>query len=369
MIARIDLKLAIFDYKRVYPGTAFDVKKFNSDLYSIYKDLEILYKIAYQIQKEKYTALESMVNGYLTSLEAAANDAEHKTDFEVNNTNLGKTIYWKENNPAYDLDHNIACFDLGTVSAQNMSDLSFFIEGEGFDKSSCVLCLEQTDTTMDPINILPYEVNFDTYYIQDDDHHNDVNTYDYVLDDKEILTGAFILAAEGLNVSKENSYLVFGAPNYLKTRSSVEGLVEKAQLTANETITISFYLIDAGYINFEFSSEPTSKNFSEYQNIINDSKIHYYKFTIEKGTAFDFDTDGDIYATKENCSVTNDNLYIQNITLAKAFKIYEFSPGENIVFDKATVKIYGVDENSFKVSSIAIKQLTKIEAAEKDLII
>ena len=136
--------------------------------------------------------------------------------------------------------------------------------------------------------------------------------------------------------------------------------------------TVSFYLVGGTYITFEFSNEPLSRNFDEYENYFGQEaglSVKHYKFRIAEGTAFDFNTDGEVFATKENSSVYNDNLYVQNLTPAKSFRIYEFQPGTEIIFDSAKVKIFGANEKTLKVDSIAIKQLTKIEATKRNLII
>jgi len=211
----------------------------------------------------------------------------------------------------------------------------------------------------------PYSVNRSTMKVGGELQKN---TYTYAINDNYPVGKAFKLPNSAIVASEKNLYEVYGGRGYVKGVSSkYTGLVSANELqnsVVNETTTYSFYLSDATRITFDFSIEPTYKNFENYdmQNLKR-GKVYHFEFTMPAGTAFSWAHDGTVFATKEKTAVSGTELCIVEHTLANDFIIYEYAPGDKVVYDNVKVIIHNVKQEVFHIDSIAIKEICETGVA------
>ena len=120
--------------------------------------------------------------------------------------------------------------------------------------------------------------------------------------------------------------------------------------------------MNATKVQFDFSAATRYQNFSG-SSITNISKnnVRYVEFWLQASTMFSFETDGDVYATKETPEVSGKNLYVHSLTKATDFLIYEYAPGNKITYSDVQLKIHNVEEAGLHIDSIAIKQISDMQ--------
>lgn len=351
LVNNIDTRYAILDHYTVAENEDFDTDRFNTDVYCLYQDLLILYKVVYNLESKKYLELESMINGYLSSLEEIANCCEVQAKLQTESTSLGSTIYFAAGGYNLAFSNRKAVIEIGALSVENQSQISCFISGSGFDQEKVIF-------NFDEKRVSPYSVDNNVIYASGDIK---TNTYEYELGDEERITKAFLIPS--VTANENYSYIAYGGKNSILSAGNSKEIVAKEKGIPFSVIRrsqIKFYLKDASYIAFDFSAAPITKNFSSYK-LSGLSGITKIAFECDAGTNFDFSTDGIPYATKELVTVYGEGLYIAKYSNAKDFLIYEFVPGGKQTYKNINVTIHDVDYDSFKIDSIAIKQLTAIK--------
>ena len=359
----LDMRLAILDYIHVSPEKAFDTEKMNQDLFCIQKDLEVLYDIVNTLAEEKYLKLESYVNGYLSNLEGFADKADKKAMAEVEATTLDATIdYFTDQLPSAQFNNDKVTLYLGSVSCSPQSRVYTTIEGTGFTPQNVVFNFGADKLT-------PYSVHGDTLKMKGT---LTKNTYAYNIPESQGNSYTFKIANDSITANEHNTYEIFGGKDMITYRSNSSNKLVSCKdvlntLNLENNLYVSFYLTNATQIQFDFSAEPTYKNFSSdvIQNMKRDA-IRHFEFKLPYNSSFSWTTDGTIYATQEKFGINNNELYITERTLAKDFIIYEYKPGDKIVYGNVTVEIYNVSHQAFFIDSISIKEISDLEVKEED---
>lgn len=357
----IDMRLSVFKYDKVSPDTKLDVQKMNKDTHSIYKDLEILYEIVTELEGQKYKELEAYVNGYLLTLENIADMADKKAREDIESTSLGaKVICFKSSLPEVSFDNSIATIKLGDITCDGCSKIYGTISGRGFLQSSVVFDFGAGEHQ----KVLPYAVNRDM--VQLGGKIKKVS-YTYTMPKSYSYGAAFKIANASIKVDPSHKYEAYGGANMLrKTTANSDGLVRflnASSYETGETTQYSFYLTNATKIRFDFSEEPVSRNFSEDDIMgLRRDKVYYYELTLKRDASFNIETNGIMYAKKEKLSINGHELYISGYTRATDFLINEYEPAAPVVLKDVKVRIYGVNENAFRIDSIAVKEIPETGA-------
>ena len=360
LLSDVDTRLAIFDYEDVEPDTKLDVKKMNEDLKLIKKDLDILYEIVTELSGKMYRELESYVNGYLLTLEGIADKADTRAREDLEATSLGaKAVYFKDSMPETSFENGNATISLGDIQCSANSKIYGVIRGRGFLQSQVVFLLNGK-------NIMPYSVNRD---MLDLGGKTKKTSYTYSLPQETAYRSTFKIANASIKVTPKHHYEAYGGANcmYKATANSdsLESFTIGMAYDTEETTQYSFYLTNATRIRFDFSQAPERRNFYEDDITgLRRDKMYYYEFTLPKDCSFDIDTNGILYARKEKLSIHDGELYVSEYTMAKDFLINEYEPAEPVTIKDAKVRIHNVDEGTFRIDSIAIKEIVKTEGTE-----
>lgn len=355
----LDTRLTVLNYIDVRSETLFDTEKMNSDWYCIEKDLSILYDIVNTLATEKYIQLQAYVNGYLLSLEEIADRAEKKAMEEIGATTLGASLdYFIDHAPSMQYINNNAVLYLGTISCTPQSRIYTTIEGSGFQQKNVVFSFGSD-------KLSPYSVNGDTLKVQGSLSRN---TYQYTVP-AEQEGNTFKILEESLTADASYHYEIFGGKDKVScvTSSSRElkDIREVLGTYFDTPVQISFYLTDATRISFDFSTEPSEKNFNaDTVSGLKRDKAYHFTFGLPAGSSFSFTMDGTAYATKETPSVNGNELYISNYTQATDFLIREYVPGEKATYASVTITIYDVSETNFHIDSITVKEIPDIVIVE-----
>lgn len=359
LLKDIDTRYCLLDHNDVSTQDEFDTDAFNLDLYYIKKDLDILYSIVSEIADKKYIELESFVNGYLLSLETMADRADKKTQYDLEATSLGADIvYFKDTPPSIAYDNMTATISLGSISFEPLSKILCYINGSGFELKNAVFDFG------DGKRVSPYPVNKDTLK---NGGKVKRNVYKYNLDSTENIGTAFKLAISNFTADIDNSYEIYGGASKIQTTYGLMDYTNKSVMYDKDhrsgSIThYSFYLMNARKIQFDFSAATRYQNFSGSEiTDMSGNEVRYIEFWLDATTQFSFDTDGTIYATKETPEVSGKNLYVQSITKAKDFIIFEYAAGDKVTYNNVKLKIYDVEEAGLHIDSIAIKQISDMQ--------
>ena len=353
----IDAKLAVFQFIDYEEGSTFDTKKFNEDFIRIGQDLCILYKLAYQICIKEFQELQAFAETHLTELENMARRYEYKTKFEIESTSLGKTVYFQTNGFNVQTENTMAIIKLGALSVENGSKLACLFDGNNIRQ-------EQVIFSFDNQNCSPYDYNRDFFTVP-----GAVNceSYKYELPESTNVTSAIEMNVMGLTPNKQNKYIIYGGKEqialgyYSKTFASKEAGLP-VSLTGGGKI--SFYIVGGSFVNFDFSKQPVSKNFTGTR--VENLKKHH-KIVLEYSGSFTFDceTDGIIYATQTEGIIKDDKLYYPNADMVNSFLVEEYMTGKTTAYEDVRITISGLKEDAaLHINSVAIKQLSTIEGVD-----
>ena len=96
-INSINAGLSFFRSHKKLEGETFDTKEYNHMFNMIFMDLQLLYKLLYEISVKEYTTLKVFIDTHLDELETIANSYSTRAEQEINSTVLGKTIFFQSN--------------------------------------------------------------------------------------------------------------------------------------------------------------------------------------------------------------------------------------------------------------------------------
>ena len=356
-LAAIDTKLALYQYTPFLEADKLNTKKFNEDFMAIYQDLLILYKLVYHFTQEKYKETQSYIDTHLCELEAYADRYSRKAEFESNNFSLGDTIFFQGSGFAPNSENYMSVLKLGKVSVNKGSKISFYIDGNGFD-------INDVQFKLGDLACSAYKVNGDYIKVPGDANYS---IYGCQLAEDAVRTGAFPMEMTSFKAISNYRYNIYGGKNKIchainKVSSTFIGKEKNVPLNIGSSKgKISFYIIDGSYINFEFSKEPLSRNFTgtSKQGL---SKHQYITFEYEGDDfTFDFITDGIIYATCRKGVVKDDILYYPVADEGISdFRIEEYSGKDEIEYDLSVIipQRYGWEP---MITMVAAKELNTLD--------
>lgn len=351
----IDTKKAIFEYEKVKAGENLDTKKLNDDLFCIKKDLETLYQIVSELAGEKYVQLEAYVNGYLSSLEAVADEADKKAREDFEGMSLGsRVVYFKQGMPEATFGNEMVTLMLGNISCTADSKAYGVIEGYGFERENVIFDFGGK-------KVSPYSVSRETVSTGGETKKS---TYTYTLPKNNAYHASFKLANSNIAVDEGYRYEVYGGAGKLSSEAPNKKMLvafsNGVSYEAEARTHYSFYLVNATKIRFDFSAAPETRSFPEDDvSSMRRDKVYKFDFVMPQDSVFNIETDGIVYATKEEVAINGKELYIVGHTDAEDFLVNVYQPGGPVVFDDVKVYIYGVKRDEFSITSIAVKEYTE----------
>lgn len=357
-LASVDAKLALFQTDAARMGDEFDARSFNEGFMLIYQDLLILYKLVYRYSVEKFNATKAYIDSHLTSLEDYANRYSRKAEFEAGGVATGKTIFFKGSGFSPDVEGFYSSYDLGEVTVNKGSKVTFHIDGRSFDVKDAIFQLGDMRCSAYSVNhdylTIPGEPSFNLMY--------------YDLPDDVERNATFPMEISDFTPAINNRYIIYGGKGKIShTDGAYERFYEKDKdisiSFAQKRGKVSFFVIGATYIDMDFTHKPLSQNFAG--NSIPSPEKHQL-VTFEYGAenfAMDLNTDGAIYAVRRTGVVKDDKLYYpQADPELFDFRIEEYG-SDNADPLKLQVKLkhyYGVEPY---VTMIAVKEQSLFDEA------
>ena len=349
-LASVDEKLALFQYVDVDESTLFDTDKFNSDFMAIYQDLLIIYQLVYEFTVENYAKTKAYVEMHMTELEALAQKYESKTKFEIGSTSLGNTIFFKATGIIGETSDYSTLVDFGKINVRNGSKISFHISGNNFENEDVTFYLGNR-------HCKPYSVAQDYLEIPGTQSYE---VYNCEYPDDIIHNSMFVLNNEAFTPSNKNRYIIYGGKDNISVGSkNIVSFVEKTSdaITLSEDKgKVSFYVINGSYINFDFSKQPLSQNFTGYTvNSLSDHQIITFEY--EGPFSFNYITDGEVYAVKKTGVIKGDSLFYPDGDNLTTFRIEEYA---NDDYEQYNLSLLIKHRNTTapSITMVAIKELS-----------
>lgn len=358
-IDNIDSRLSVFRYMEAAPGLDFDTDKFNTDMEYIWRDLHFLYRLVYELTVKEYVSLKSYVDCHLSELEDMARKYRYRTELEIGSTSLGKTIFFQASGYNTVYSGNTAEVSLGAITAAKGSRLACIFGATDILDSNVIF-------SFDGSNCSPYSYNNDFFKVPGEARSV---TYDYSLLSDLIISSAFQLNIPDFTPKIDSQYIVFGGKDTLAIydNSSNQSFIKKERsspCTVNKAGRIEFYIYGGSFINFDFSVQPISKNFTG-TTVNNLKKRHKIIFECDNTITFNFVTDGQVFAVRENGVIKDEKLYYPTVVQLHDFLIEEFLPGETVTYSDVKVTVVGVGSDPVAINTIAIKELNTLEVLDE----
>lgn len=354
----IDTMLGVFQYMNIEAGDTFDAAKFNEDFERIYRDLRILYELAYEISVQEYNELKVYCETHLNELQNMASNYQYKTKFELDSTYLGSTVFFQSAGFNSSMSNGIATINLGKIQVEEQSKLACIFSAENVNPRNVVFTF--SDSNGINHNCSPYDYNQDFFTVPG---ILKKNTYEVSLLDSMTKTQFICTPSEiAGNVNHNNKYVLFGGKGFVQTGYYSKGYFEKiagVPITIEQGV-VQFYVLNGTYINFDFSETPSNKNF---EGIGITDMTNCQKIVIEHNSTltFDFITNGTIYATKHNGKILNGEIYYPVPEQVRDVLVEEYSVGDKVSYDVTVTAGPFLTGDVPVIDTIAIKQLSVLE--------
>lgn len=355
LLSDIDTRLALIDHKRIVKGASFDTQQFNDEINTVYKDLSILFQLVDEMAAEKYVELQAFTNGFLLSLEAEADKVDLKANEELESTTLNADIVYFGDASTLTYNNEIAVLDIGDIEFKPQSKVLGTVTGSGYELADIVFEIGGK-------RISDYNLSGETYKL---DGEVERNTYTHEIDSTNSVNSAFKLAVQDILADESYQYEIYGDKGCVQVLANatpeqhVQMVFDTSFFPAKQT-RYAFYLHNATYIDFDFTTEPLYKNFSSYTNSgLQRDEFTKFEFVVPAGCMFSVSSDGETYATKEEPAVNGDGLYIANSTMSKSFYIIEAIPGPNLILP-VKLYVYNADEKKLNIKSVAVKEVVDL---------
>lgn len=323
-IQEIDEKLAVYRFAKINNGQVFNAPQFANDIALIYKDLEVLYQLLEEMEKEDIPRLIAFSEHHLQELEQQAAIYEAKMEMEMNVLPIGETALFYTG--GWNKEHNAteAQYALPSFEAKAGNSLAFTFAGQDKEANASYLSF-----TCDghAVKLLPYEEALTYYQIPGSPT---VKTYLCAID-QTLTTIQKELVASGLEPQEENRYLLFSKEQQAQIGSDADytyvPLSPQVAITVPAGI-VEFYLYHGTKATFDFSKKPASQNFA---GTVLNSLPTYQRIWMRfaESTTFSIQTDAKIFASCRQGFVSNGHLYSSGLTDSLVV-IEEISDGNNV---------------------------------------
>ncbi|MCY7865892.1 hypothetical protein P8918_13315 [Bacillus spizizenii] len=360
-VQRIDKFIAIFNHSSIKTGSLFDTEGFKKILYYVYQDLEFLYKLLHEEAVREYEYTRSYVDAHLKELEDLAKRYRLRSKLEIDTTSLGETILFQSSGFSVFHRDNSTYIDLGVVEPREGSKIALLFDANNIKAEEALLGLEDGDTVH---YTSPYNYMQDVFTVPGTPQ---TASYNFEIEDDQIVNTSFEISAEGLVPNQSNQYLIFGGPNQVAYRGNVKrSPVHKSDSNTfyvREEGFIEFCIYKGTYANFNFTRQPEGKNFKG--NSIEDMKAYHSVVIKSEGElAFSIATDGEIFAVMKKGVVKSGKLLFPEQVDVRSFLVEEVMPGRKKRYN-AFLKVINNSAAPESINSVAIKELIALEVAQK----
>ena len=350
-IDQVNSRLSILSQIAIEEGSKFDTQQINRSLFYLYNDLKILYEIIVEHKKNRYMLLKEELDFKLQSLETIANEYKTKAEFEYLYSKIGQTLLYQAG--TYDIQKltSQAIINLGSLEVHECDKIFGLIGGTNFNAEDVYFTLTKDDGS---------RLRFGAYITKTATKIPGTRAeayYSYESAEENILSD-FKLSIPELLADEDNDYYILGSQNCVLIHepgisSTIQKKLKDEVTVSSNTAYVEFYVYKASHITFEFSEQPTEKNFEGYE-INSPDEIQKIMIKANEGMKFDFETDGTIYASYSKGYVVNQDLFCE-ARKDKDFFIIEKKLGNAVTYD-VTVTIDNVKPDEINIDYIAIKQ-------------
>lgn len=364
-MSSIDTGLSYLQPDKILPGEYFDVPAYNTMIDMLWRDLELLYKLLYEITIKEYTTLRSFVDTHLDELESIANKYKLKAEQEVNSTSLGKTILFKSDSFDLHTQNAVTVVDLGEVKVNKGSRVACYMNANNIEPEKIVFGFKQGES--EPLYVSAYNYNQDSIVIPG---QLEMKSYTTTFPADQILSGPAQMNLGDNKASENNSYVILAGKNKMlvkKFDTRYSQIIQEVPTNLNmasfdKHSYIDFYVVGGSSITFRFNKKPISTNFPlDNYRVENLNHIHHFFIECEAGFSFDFELGdgGDVYAIKERGTINNEKLYFSRSIEVRDFLIEEYKVGQTTAYH-AFVKVINDDGDPVDIESVMIKELLSI---------
>lgn len=358
-VSELDKRMALFKAYVYQPGTKLNVKELNHNIEMIYKDLNILYEVLYDLAINEYSKLYNFVETHLNSLESTVDKYVKRAIEETNSTTLGKTLFFQSN--SFDIENNDdkVTINLGTLSLFAGDRIACFANINNVESSDIKFSFANTDDVND-FSALAYNHNNDVGVVPGEPSivKHEVKSGDNFKDTGE-------LKLDNMIIDKKSIYDIYAGKSKILVKDIETGRntyydfpTVNNPLQLDKASYISFYLLDCENAEFTFNMKPIHTNFSLADTnveISEDSKKFYIE--AQKDFTFYFNIDkGDAFAAKEQGIIKNNSLYYYGTKISGDMQVREYKKDKPINYDVKTI-IQSEYINDLKIDSIYIKEL------------
>ena len=352
-VKQLETRTAILSQISIEDGSDFDVEQINRTLFYLYNDLRILYEIIVEHKKNRFMLLKEELDFKLQSLETIANEYKNKAEFEYIYSSIGQTLLYKAGDYNIEKLSDQIIIDLGSIKVHECDKVFGMVGGTNFDSTRTIFTLEREDNGNQIIFVAYQNTNNATKI----PGTREEAYYEYKSDTENILSD-FRLSIPELLADEDNDYYILGSKNCITInepgiKTTIQTKLADEVTIPNATAYTEFYIYKASYITFEFSEQPTEKNFEGYE-INAPDEIQRIMIKGNDGLKFNFETDGILYASYKKGYVVNQDLFCE-ARRDKDFFIVEKKIGKEVLYN-AKVTISNINPDEINIDYIAIKQ-------------
>ena len=364
-LALVDSRIALFESYISKPGSYMNVKELNYCFEMIAKDIEILYTVLERILIEDYATLRMNIEASLTELESKAEYYKKRCTEEIYSTTLGTTVFFQANSWSIIEENETSVIDLGTMQLIEGMEIACFADINNINQGNIVFEFDNNDPEKSFV-ALPYNYNNNSYKVP-----GKIGINNYTLN---IPYSAMVndYVKMEIDVNFENNYKILGGLGGMQVTSKSTGetyLYNFANIdnafVAEEDCFVEFYVVDDNLsedsiLEYSFTEEPVSTNFSLYDGTIRmDKDIVRISIECQKGLGMFFMVStGTVYASLEDAIIVNKNTLIYKGN----WDIRDFVLREYVRTNKTEyrIKAHVKSQNdiSMDINSIYIKEVT-----------
>ena len=345
---KLDLKIAIFSQAYIQSGETLSVKKFNEQKQDIYHDLTVLYKVLYDLLKERIEKAQVRIRYELDDLRIKAERFRYLTEAQTVAI-YGTTIFHQTNNFEQSYQDGKVYIDLGPVTVSSGSYLVPILSCNEIDPKDVTFKFDEDMVTS--------AYNYSREYLR--------YTGDYTLEtnwsqNTEKNFGEDLIDAPG-TVNASDPYNLFLNQSCVRIEdldtNQVRYIVKSPELYVSVPgyAEISFYVYGASYIRMGTFGSVSYKNFSGDEIL---APTQRQKIVLRgNDISFDIQTDGTLYAEKVPATIQDDKLKIhRNYANITDYMVEHISCGSDTTFENVQVIIDNAMHTFYDINYIVIKQ-------------
>lgn len=358
----IESRLSIFRNPKFKEGSTFNTAKMNQAIQDIYTDLEILYRLLYEITVKEFNKLNSYIDSHLSELQETADLYLKRAELESYSTALGTSLYFKHNNFSIENSDGSSFVSLGQIDIADATKLACVCNVNNVDFENIVFKFEEKEDSSHSISCNAYNYNHDTVTLPGE---KETIEYTINLSEHQMVNGLLELPVVVNEINNSHFVTLAGKDKILYKSADENGEVmdempvDVSALSFSGHSYIDFYVVGGSSISFRFSKKPIATNFNTNTNKIeNLDHVHHFFIECDEDFSFDFELDnGSVYALREKTLIDNESLYYSGKVDVKDFVLVQTLPGKKRTYD-VTANIYNTNVSDDDIKSIMIKKIS-----------